>query len=140
LDLSPDGGSAHVRDYKTGKTPKKSPILGGGKELQRCLYAFAVKALLGESVEVSASLFYLRDGRSFPLEDPIPTMVGLAGHLKLARDSLLSGAAVPGKDAADDFDDYAFALPANAKSVYARRKAPSVAARLGDAALVWEVE
>ncbi len=35
-------------------------ILQGGKELQRCLYAYAVKALLGEAVEIEAALLYPR--------------------------------------------------------------------------------
>jgi hypothetical protein len=53
---------------------------------------------------------------------------------------LLSGAAAPGTDAADDYDDLAFALPANAKHRYVNRKMASVLSRLGDAALVWGVE
>ena len=40
LDISADGRSAFMRDYKTGRPPKKDIILDGGKELQRCLYAF----------------------------------------------------------------------------------------------------
>jgi hypothetical protein len=32
---------------KTGRKPKDDIILNGGNELQRCLYAFAVKAMLG---------------------------------------------------------------------------------------------
>jgi hypothetical protein len=48
LDLATDGSQAVVRDYKTGKAPKRPMRLNGGSELQRCLYAFAVKALLGE--------------------------------------------------------------------------------------------
>src|SRR3546814_19079519 len=61
LDISGNGRCALVRDYKTGKPPKGDITLDGGRELQRCLYAFAVKALLGENIDVSASLLYLRD-------------------------------------------------------------------------------
>ena len=60
LDISGDGRQAMVLDYKTGRVPKDSIILDGGKELQRCLYAFAVKALLGGDVEIRASLLYPR--------------------------------------------------------------------------------
>jgi hypothetical protein len=140
LDLPPGGAAALVRDYKTGKTPDDPVVLGGGKELQRCLYAYAVKALLGEGVDVSASLFYLRDGVDMRLDDPPSVMERLAGHLRLARESLLSGAAVAGIDAADKYDDLAFALPANATAVYVKRKGAAAAARLGEAAQVWEVE
>ena len=50
LDISGDGRNALVRDYKTGRVPKDDIVLDGGRELQRCLYAFAVKALLGDKV------------------------------------------------------------------------------------------
>src|SRR3546814_10994684 len=44
LDIAGDGKRALVRDYKTGRPPKDDISLDGGRELQRCLYAFAVKA------------------------------------------------------------------------------------------------
>ena len=47
LDISGDGKRALVRDYKTGRPPKDHIRLNGGQELQRCLYAFAVKASAG---------------------------------------------------------------------------------------------
>ena len=47
LDISADGNRAHVRDYKTGTPPKDPFVLNGGRELQRCLYAFAVQADVG---------------------------------------------------------------------------------------------
>jgi len=56
LDIGKDGRRAMVRDYKTGRPPKDRIILDGGKELQRCLYGFAVKALLGKDVTITASL------------------------------------------------------------------------------------
>src|SRR3546814_2219890 len=45
LDISGHGHQALVRDYKTGRLPKDAIVIDGGKELQRCLYAFAVRAL-----------------------------------------------------------------------------------------------
>ena len=74
LDLAPDGSQAIVRDYKTGKAPRKPLRLNGGSELQRCLYAFAVKALLGEKVTVSASLLYPRSDLDLPLDNPEAAM------------------------------------------------------------------
>ena len=62
LDVSADGRRALVRDYKTGRAPRDDIVLDGGKELQRCLYAFAVKALLGDGVAIAASLLYPREG------------------------------------------------------------------------------
>ena len=48
LDIATDGRRALVRDYKTGRGPKDDIVLDRGRELQRCLYAFAVKSLLGD--------------------------------------------------------------------------------------------
>ena len=60
LDLSGDGSRARVIDYKTGQLKAKMAevVIDGGGELQRCLYAFAVKTLLGQDVEVDAALLY----------------------------------------------------------------------------------
>ena len=139
LDISADGRSAFMRDYKTGRPPKKDIILDGGKELQRCLYAFAVRAMLGDEVAIDASLLYVQDGTDLHLDDPEGTVRELAGHLRAARVNLLSGGAVPGCDAGDTYDDLAFALPANAGATYCKRKGVAAAARLGDAAHIWDV-
>ena len=58
LDLSGDGAQARVLDYKSGKLPPNEVVLQGGKELQRCLYAYAVKALLGDALAIDAALLY----------------------------------------------------------------------------------
>ena len=138
LDIAPDGRHAHVCDYKTGKTPDEEIRLKGGRELQRCLYAFAVKAMLGPNIQISASLFYPRDAEAFRLEDPEATLAHLAGHLRLARGNLASGAALPGTDAGDTYDSLAFALPANAKATYCERKHPAITERLGEAIKIWD--
>ncbi len=48
LDIAGDLRHVRVRDYKSGRTPSPDIVFDGGKELQRCLYAFAAKAMLGE--------------------------------------------------------------------------------------------
>lgn len=138
LDLSGDRKVAFVRDYKTGKTPKPDIVLNGGRELQRCLYAFATRALLGADVNVTASLYYPRDGVDLPLQDADSVLSALTGHLVAAVTSLRTGAAVPGTDAGNSYDDLALALPANAAASYFRRKATAVGQRLGAAAAIWE--
>ena len=62
LDLSGDGSRARVIDYKTGKPRAKMAeiVIDGGGELQRCLYAFAVKTLLGQKIKIEAALLYPR--------------------------------------------------------------------------------
>jgi RecB family exonuclease len=138
LDLSSDGRRATVYDYKTGEPPKQPFGLNGGRELQRCLYAFAVKALLPPVVTVDASLVYVRQKVTLALDDPEGTLAELSTYLKRARDSLGEGRCLPGPDAGDDFDELSFALPANAAKGYRARKLAAARERLADAALVWE--
>ncbi|KQN04862.1 hypothetical protein ASE85_07700 [Sphingobium sp. Leaf26] len=138
LDLSGDAAKARVIDYKGGKMPSKPVILQGGKELQRCLYAYAVKALLGDCVEIDAALLYPRDTEARHLDAPAEVLEELAGHLRAARASLLAGHALIGEDNGSDYDDLSFALPANALNGYCPRKIEPARATLGDAALVWE--
>lgn len=141
LDLSGDGALARVSDYKTGRPPKNDVyILDGGKELQRCLYSFAVKALLGAHVEVEAALRYPRFGRTLKLDNADAVLADLAGYLAASRANLSAGRALPGPDTAGKWNDLDFALPANAvKSYYGRKQEASTLA-LGDAALVWEAD
>ncbi len=144
LDLSEDAKTARVKDYKTGRVPKVTAsrpfILDGGKELQRCLYAYAVQATLGADTEIRASLHYLREDRDLPLEDPEGTLAELAGYLKFAKQNLTNGGCIIGAGSGEAYDDLAFALPANAANIYCKRKWDSALEFIGDAARVWEAE
>lgn len=140
LDISGDGKRALVRDYKTGRPPRGDIRLNGGRELQRCLYAFAVKALLGDDVAITASLLYPREPIDLQLDDPEAVLAEIAGYLRAARSSLAGGAALPGPDTGGDYDDLAFALPANASATYCKRKVSAATERLGEVAKVWEAE
>ena len=139
LDISADGRYASVRDYKTGRPPKKDDmVVDGGKELQRCLYAFAVKAMLGDDMAIGASLFYPRGERNLPLADPSATLRMIADYLGIARANLARGSAVMGPDTGGEYDDLAFALPANVKATYQIRKESAARELLGNATQVWE--
>jgi hypothetical protein len=140
LDISGDGKRALVRDYKTGRPLKPDIRLNGGQELQRCLYAFAVKALLGDDVAISASLLYPRESIDLQLDEPEGVLAEITGYLRAARISLAGGAALSGPDTGSKYDDLAFALPANAAATYCKRKLSAVAERLGDAVRVWEAQ
>ena len=102
LDLSGDGSRARVIDYKTGKPKAKMAeiVIDGGGELQRCLYAFAVKTLLGQNVEIDAALLYPLategDQALFPLQDVDATLEQLADAIALARRNIEAGLALPG--------------------------------------------
>ena len=144
LDLSGDGSRARVIDYKTGKPRAKMAeiVIDGGGELQRCLYAFAVKTLLGQRIKIDAALLYPRaeEGEQalFPLQDVDATLEQLADAIALARRSIEAGLALPGIDANNDYNDLAFALPAYAG--YLPRKMPLAEEKLGDAANIWKVD
>ena len=87
LDLSGDGSHARVIDYKTGKLKAKMAevVIAGGGELQRCLYAFAVKTLLGSNVKVNSALLYPAatedDQKLFPLPEVEATLGRLASAI-----------------------------------------------------------
>ncbi len=143
LDVSRDRKRARVIDYKTGRVKRNQSeiILGGGGELQRCLYAFAVKTLLKKNGKVQAALLFPRvaDGEEalFSLPDVDEALTELARSIGLARKNIENGLALPGVDAADDYNDLAFALPANRVSYFAR-KLPLAEAQLGKATKIWE--
>ena len=143
LDLSGDRLVARVKDYKTGSVPKLKKgqteyVIGGGKELQRCLYSFAVKAHLGAEVQVEASLVFPKEDEVKTLSDADGVLGMVSDYLVSAKSNLLGGLALPGEDAADKYNDFAFALPANAAKAYWARKNAAVKDALGDAAKVWE--
>ena len=138
MDIAVDGRRALVRDYKTGGAPKDDIVLDHGRELQRCLYAFAVKSLLGDEVSIGASLLYPRDQLDLRLDDLDGTLEALTGYLQSAFTNLAAGGAVMGEDTGDKYDDLAFALPANAGATYCERKRDAATERLGAAAQIWE--
>ena len=114
--------------------------MNGGRELQRCLYAFAVKALLGDHIQISASLLYPREPLDLQIDDQEAVLAEIKGYLQTARAALTNGAALPGPDTGGDYDDLAFALPANAGATYCKRKQAAVTERLSDVAPIWETE
>jgi PD-(D/E)XK nuclease superfamily len=142
LDLAGDGTRARVIDYKTGRLKKgmAEVVIDGGSELQRCLYAFAVKTLIGPRVKVEASLLYPRaqegEHALFPLPEVDKVLTRLATALGLPRKTMTAGIIAPGTDAGDTYNDFAFALPASPN--YLDRKTEPARERLGKAAEIWE--
>jgi RecB family exonuclease len=140
LDLSDEKKNARVIDYKTGKLDKKmsETTIKGGSELQRCLYAFAVKVLIGSGVAIDSALLFPKapEGEGFyPLDDVDAALTKVAAAAALAHNMLISGFAAIGPDAKDAYNDLALALPASAG--YLPRKMPLAQVRLGQAANVW---
>jgi PD-(D/E)XK nuclease superfamily len=143
LDLAEDLSCARVIDYKTGKLRggMAEVVLDGGKELQRCLYAFAVKTLMGERIKVLAALLYPRAAEGeqalFPLADVDSVLAQLTTALTAARENIINGIAAPGCDANERFNQFRFALPASPS--YLDRKGESARKGLGKAADIWEL-
>jgi PD-(D/E)XK nuclease superfamily len=142
LDLASEAKRARVIDYKTGRLNKDmaTVVLKGGSELQRCLYAFAVKTLLGPNVQVDAALLYpIADDNQealYPLRDVDAVLAQLATAINRARRKINDGLLLPGIDADNQFNDFAFAFPASPS--YLPRKMPLAHERLGDAVAIWE--
>jgi hypothetical protein len=124
LDLVQNGRKAYSVDYKSGKTPEgvEKFVLNGGRELQRPIYRYMVKAVLGEEVEVESALLYPLTDTYAPLPDNGEAIDLLARYVAVARDLLLEGSIVAGIDAEDAFSDTKFALPSQADAVYLARK------------------
>ncbi len=138
LDLDGKSINARVIDYKTGRCPEEEPGLDNGKELQRCLYAVAVKALLGQVTAVEAALLYPgSEGNLYSLSDPSTQTKELIRFLQLAEQMLRSGRSVFGMGAESRYNDLAFALPANAEGVYFSQKAAARDAMVGELSSLW---
>jgi hypothetical protein len=108
------------------------------------LYAFAVKTMLGQNIQIEAALLYPRttegDQVLFPLQDVDATLQQLTDAIDFARRNIEAGLALPGVDADDDYNDFAFVLPGNAFYGYLPRKMALAEEKLGDAAKIWEAE
>lgn len=138
------GSAARVTDYKSGKPPSrgKIPILRGGTELQRCLYAFVVTSLVPKVTEVDARLLYPRAGEDglFAMDDPREAFAKICDFVRSAIRHTEEGEMLPGAGAADGLNDLDFALPGGAKESYFDLKAPLIAKRLSGLSALWEME
>ena len=139
LDLSGDKSQARVTDYKSGQLRGRPPQIRGGSELQRCLYALAVKVLIDTAPEVEARLLYPRRGNQvLTLDDPEETLRRLGQYLVVASESFMGGRTLPGPAAEERWYDLAFALPGGAKESYLATKRPLAAEALAAVAPLWE--
>jgi hypothetical protein len=144
FDLSGTNTAARVTDYKSGKPPsrKNPPILKGGAELQRCLYAYAVRSLIATANDVETRLLYPRseDGDLYTLDNAGNVLTDLTAFVIAARSYAERGLLLPGAGAEDDFNDLDFALPGGAKERYFEIKRGLVALRLADLSPLWELQ
>lgn len=140
LDIANGGRRTFVVDYKSGKTPSgvEKFVLNGGKELQRPIYSFAVKTLLGPQVEVEAALSYPLTGTYAVLPDADQALDILAAFIGEGAGLLRSGDAVAGIDAEDAYCETKFALPSQADALYLPRKRDARRKALATIADLWD--
>jgi RecB family exonuclease len=126
LDIRASGDGAQITDYKSTKPPPKTQriALGQGRELQRVLYAMAIRTLLPEARTVVARLIYLADEpATFELrgDDLDRAIAEVTTYLVSAVEILQSGRTAPRWEKDELYDDMRLALPADRES-YLRRK------------------
>lgn len=141
LDLRPAGDAARVTDYKTGAAPRRldTLVLGQGGEVQRVLYAAAARQLLPDLRQTVSRLVYLRDGPAGAslTSEPLDAAIAEAeGFVRIATGLLRAGAAAPGPDALESYNDLRLALPA-ALDLYLRRKGAAFEASAGPLTPLW---
>jgi hypothetical protein len=126
VDVKPDRRGVRMSDYKTGMTPRNlgDVILSGGAEVQRALYAIAIRQLIPDAQTIIARLVYL------DTMDPAAALEGeileraeetTLNFIDIAVEGLKQGVAYAGPDAFAGYNDLRIALPA-ALDRYQRRK------------------
>ncbi|SIT56148.1 conserved hypothetical protein [Mesorhizobium prunaredense] len=141
MDLRASRDGVQITDYKSVKPPPKNLriVLGQGRELQRVLYAMAVRTLLPEVRTIVTRLVYLADEpATFQLRgDELDSAIADAvKYLGAAADILRSGRIAPRTEKDINYDDMRLALPADRES-YLRRKASDFRAANGTLNKLW---
>lgn len=146
LDIDPDNERAYLLDYKTG-TPHKEAGLNGGREVQRCIYLVAAQALLGQNIETSAKLLFVKTGDQLELPEPQNSFIDrLASGINETVRGLKNGYALFGATPENNYDwgiyrNLRLALPADLRRGYISRKEVDVQTRLGhDMCSFWETD
>jgi hypothetical protein len=132
-------GDARVTDYKTGALPQRGDrVLDGGAELQRVIYAAAVRQLMPDAGRLKPQLLYLVSDppQEYAIRDPDQAIAILDGFLVSARALYLAGACHAGPDAFERFNEMRLALPASLTSWRDIKRAETARA-LSALAAVW---
>jgi hypothetical protein len=114
-------------------------VLGRGSEVQRVLYAMAVRSLLPRAATVYSRLLYLGDDSApFTLRggELDGAVSALSEFVQIAEAQLRTGLAAPGPDASDRFNDMRLAHPADFEA-YSRRKGAAFATACRDLSPLW---
>jgi hypothetical protein len=146
LDIDPDNERAYLLDYKTGE-PFKEAGLNGGREVQRCIYLVAAQTLLGQNIETTARLLFVKTGDQLELPEPQnPFIEKLARGINEVVSGLKNGNALFGATPAKKnnwgiYGNLRLALPADLRRGYISRKEVDVQNRLGhELCSFWETD
>jgi RecB family exonuclease len=140
LDLNAAETTVRVNDYRTGKEPPKADQirLAGGKEIQRVLYALAVRQLRPDIQDIVARLIFLGGDTPtrYQLDGVDAAITETASYVAAAYKLLDCGHALPGPDAKESWTDRRLALPA-ALETYFETKRAAFGKAFGDFSRVW---
>jgi hypothetical protein len=140
LDLRFDGKKVRVSDYKTGAEPEDADtiVLGGGTEVQRVIYAIAVRELLPQVPSVQARLVYLRNDppRAYALRSVDEAVATISDHVRAACDLLRQGRGLVSMAERKAGDEFRLLLPADLDG-YLRIKRVSFTRTFGNYSRVW---
>ena len=135
------GGAARVIDWKTGEPPPPGMGLLGGAELQRVIYAEAVRRASPMVDRIRTVIVHLAaEPTKSTLEGEAldACRAALDRGLEIAARRLRDGFAVPGGPArSDPFDPIRLALPADLDG-WLNRKSAAIEAAMGPLRALWE--
>jgi RecB family exonuclease len=140
LELTAAREGVRLSDYKTGTEPRNADqiVLSGGVELQRVLYALAVRQLLPDVPRIVARLVYLggEQPNAHRLADVDQAAADIAAHVTAVLSLLEEGITLPGPDAHESWNEFRLALPA-ALPTYWPIKQAAFAQAFGRFTRVW---
>jgi hypothetical protein len=142
IDVRTSRAAVRVSDYKTGPEPKNADriVFQGGAELQRVIYAAAVRQLLPDVSHIYARLVFLGNDpkpRAHLLSDPDRAIAEISSHIAAGRALLERGVALPGPDAQEPWNEMRLALPA-ALGSYLELKRQPFARALASIERIWK--
>jgi PD-(D/E)XK nuclease superfamily protein len=144
LDLTTVRNAVRVSDYKTGSEPKNAGqiVFHRGTELQRVIYAAAVRQLLPDISHIVARLIFLGTDpqpHAHALADVDAAIGEIATHITAACGQLDWGIALPGPDAQETWNEFRLALPSGLAS-YLELKRQVFSQALAPASRIWSAK
>jgi hypothetical protein len=143
LDLRFDGRKVRVSDYKTAAEPEDAEfiVLGGGTEVQRVIYAIAVRELLPQVPAIEARLVFLRNDppHAYALRKIDEAIAMISDHVRAACSLLEQGKGLASIAERKAGDEFRLLLPADLEG-YLCVKRNSFSLNFGTFSRVWRAQ